>query len=189
MTLGYIGLAVSFLLVALVLLNLFIRSKIPFGWKLAAITIVTWYGLVAVAIPDNFAGWAKKTQPPDGLIVLGLFVDEPSKFGDGGIYFWGIPSPSQKELVKIGLNPRDFTAYIASREPRCYKMPYDKEFHRKLIAAQREKEKNKSGILTYQRGNKPARPGQKKDGFVDDSGFKLKDLNDLFPKVEEQNRS
>jgi len=86
-------------------------------------------------------------------------------------------------LIKFSMNPKEFVKYVGSKAPISYRMPYNKEFHKKLLEAQKAKKLQENGILQYRRGMKPGTGTSKKKQFNDDSGFTLKSPSDLLPKV------
>lgn len=182
MNLGYIGLSISFLIVLLILLVIFTKAKVDKKFKLLLIPLTIWYSLVLYSIPNNFSGWATESEPPDKSIILGLWVQEPTLKEAGGVYFWVVHYPSQEEVIKFSLNPKEFVTYIYSQQPRNYKISYDKGFHKKLLEAQKNQAQEKGSILQYRKGTKPGSKKGKGE-FRDDSGFKLLRPEELLPKA------
>jgi hypothetical protein len=186
MGLGELGLAISFLIIVVLLLTVFVKAQIGVGWKLAIIAVAIWYSLLLYSIPNNFSGWAVNSEPPDQTIIIGLWVSEPDTVNQGGIYFWGVKYPDINRLHEFSLDPKKFVRYIETAAPRTYRIPYSKEFHEKLLRAQQGQKQEKGGILLYKKGMKPrSESGKEGDGRPeDDSGFTLKRLQELLPKVE-----
>lgn len=186
MGVGYLGLSISFVIITTIFLIIFFKANVSNWIKLILVPVALWYGLLLYSIPNNFAGWAIDSEPLDKTIILNIWVEEPSIKNKGGIYFWGLVYPSIDELVKFNMDPSKFTTYINTSSPRSYRIPYDEEFHKKWLEAQKQ-QREKGGILLYKKGMKPGsgtKGGKQKEGFEDNSGFRLINPEDLLPKVQ-----
>ena len=161
MTIGIISIAFSYLLIVTVLFWMF--SEFPKS-KLACaffVPLCIWYSLVLVFYIHSLFGYPSTDPIPDGAIVKGIHINEPSKGYDGVMCFWMI-------------NTEDYGKVDA--EPRAYKMPYDRELHKQLI---REGSK-KSGIMRWHRSKKSGKKGLKRflgDGSDMSKGGEFKVLN------------
>ena len=122
----HVSLVIAFTLLATLLIIVCTRSKINFVLKFLLVPITIWYGMVLYFTPSNLLGWSKDTEPPNKTLVISAWVEEPSSKSKGGIYFWCIPTPNTDLGHGIKLDPREFTEYMASSEPRSFKIPYSK---------------------------------------------------------------
>jgi len=128
---GYIGLAIAFIMITAVLLFFLTDSKIHVLIKVVIIPVVLWYSLVLFSMPDNLRGWPTDQPIPNDSRVISLLINEPSVSGMGAIYLWVI----DKEFKKTILDPRNAFCYHTNNTPRVYKLPYNKELHKRLIEA------------------------------------------------------
>jgi hypothetical protein len=186
MNLGIIGLAITYLLISVPLLIICVKSNISGLYKFLLIPIVLWYSMVLYSVPGNFMGWPKYQEPPDKAIVLSSWIEEPKQNDKGGIYLWALnfPKVTKKEIT---FNPQAFIDQVKKEIPRAYKIPYSKEMHEKLLAAQK-KQKEEQSLMQWHRGKSKfgerGKTGKKKEG-EDESGFTLVKPQELLPKIEQ----
>ena len=130
---GYSGLAVSFVIFAVILLWIFIKAdNISWKAKLLTIPLVLAYTIILYYIPINFMGHASpNVKGVCQVIILKYFVVE----GDA-IYF--LVLDYNKENI-MALLPRPVDAVKTGR-PTLYKIKYNSDTHKALIEAQNDKD-------------------------------------------------
>lgn len=95
---------------ALLLLTILVLLRGRWSWRAAAILVVAALNFaVLFSVPDT-AGTAKRSGPPDGVLFISCFVDEPTY-----IYFWA----------------------ESEGRPVAYRIPYDRDTHAACEAAKR----------------------------------------------------
>lgn len=183
-----IGLPVSFVILASLLLWLIVDSKIYKILKALMIAGVIWFGLVLLYTPSRIMGWPVNRNydgMPDVGVVLSWKVIEPSvNTSEAGIYLWIVPKrygkPEKNLYEIILLDPRYAFAYTLKDTPRAYKLPYNKPEHQKLSKSSSEAAKNK-GLLLFRK-----RKGSNKrwDGqdFKDGTNWIVINPKDIFKK-------
>jgi hypothetical protein len=125
MTLSILGLTLSYVAIA-VLLLIFLQTT-PFHWlpKAVVIVMVTVFYFVVYTSYSGLLGWATENRLPDHFKYHFSLVEEPSKTDQhrqGDIFIW---------ITAIGID-RDLN------KPRAYKVPYSKDTHKKLVLAQKK---------------------------------------------------
>ena len=119
MSLAFIGLLAAACAVAVLLLNMNLRSTWPWTVKLAA-TLVTSALLVVVYLAMlALLGWPTSEPLPDRFVLISADVQEPAKGRDdqGAIYLWAKPVEG------------------SASEPRAYRLPYSEKLHGQVISA------------------------------------------------------
>jgi len=175
---GHVALAIGHVLIAIVFLIIFIKSKIKFGIKLILIPIVVWYAFVLLFSVPNLAGWATDKQIPDGSLVLKIMVREPKY-----IYILANPEiPKEKNFLLKKLNPKNTFSIRKSNEPRFYKIPYSKSLHKDVMKVFGTK--NKIVRWYNKKGDGYGSFGEKNGQESEDTAgpFKLDDLTSILRK-------
>lgn len=128
-----LAIPIGFILLAALLCWMLIGAKGSWWLKLATILIVPAFGLAVWAAISSYKGWPTADEPPEKAVLIWGVVREPDPRHDdpGAIYLWLMPVREEGEL---DLNPFDYTA--GGGEPRSYKMPYTRQLHDALTAAQ-----------------------------------------------------
>ncbi len=119
MSLAFMGLLTAACAVAVLLLNMNLRSTWPWTAKLAA-TVVTSALLVVVYLAMlALLGWPTSEPLPDRFVLISADVREPIKGRDdeGAIYLWAKPAEEP------------------GSEPRAYRLPYSEKLHGQVISA------------------------------------------------------
>ena len=119
MSLAFMGLLAAACGVAVLLLNMNLRSTWPWTVKFAA-TVVTSALLVVVYLAVlALLGWPTSEPLPDRFVLISADVQEPIKGRDdeGVIYLWA------KAVEDPG------------SEPRAYRLPYSEKLHRQVVSA------------------------------------------------------
>ena len=174
----------AYIIIGGLLLWILIDSKIRWWIKAITIPLGIWFGFVVWFVPCNLMGLPFSTlaeKIPGNEIVKDIIINEPSESDKGGIYFWLIPLPI--EIEEILLNPKTLSKYSPSMfEPRSYKIPYNKELHKKLLEAQEEKSKIRGGILIFKGLLGKGKKAQREGGAEGDSMFRLIDPREVLQK-------
>ncbi len=119
MSLAFLGLLAAACAVAVLLLNMNLRSTWPWTVKFAA-TVVTSALLVVVYLAMlALLGWPTSEPLPDRFVLISADVQEPIKGRDdeGAIYIWAKPVED------------------SASEPRAYRLPYNKKLHGQVVSA------------------------------------------------------
>jgi hypothetical protein len=120
MTAAVVGLAASYLAIALLLLSLNLRS--PWRWpvKAGAILVTTGFGIVAFLALEAMLGWPTEATPPASFQLHSALVHEPSRASGsrGAIFLWLSPFDTER------------------RPPRAYALPYSRLLHEQVARAQ-----------------------------------------------------
>jgi len=95
--------------------------------KLPIVVVVPLFSFLVWSSLDSFTGWPANTTTPSRLMLIQEVVVEPSKTTSGAIYIWGIPPKQSHGLFKY--RPKE-------SEPRAYKLPYTRQLHEQVAAAQ-----------------------------------------------------
>ena len=149
------GLVIAFLLLAIVTAWNTIRTKGGIGIKIVSISILIWYGFVVYFTIPQIMGWpADKDLPADSKIISARIV-EPQGEEKGAMYFWISQKPDHMRDALNLLRPDKFLIYTGSIQPRSYRIPYDRELHKKLLESQKQQKGQKgSSLMTGKKGVK-----------------------------------
>jgi len=189
--LGYIGLAAAYILIVSLLLWLFINSKANLILKILVVPMAMWYGIALYYTPSNLMGWPTPIDsaadlPPDAFVTA-VQIKEPNKLtGDkGNIFITVIKAASDGGLnVKLSLNPKDAFTYNGNGEPRTFKLPYSKQLHKKILAAQKAQNAAKGSKIKTNKKTKGKKkkgtPGE--DDSKDKATFRIVNPITLMPK-------
>ncbi|MGH6918875.1 MAG: hypothetical protein ACREJ0_14360 [Geminicoccaceae bacterium] len=123
MTAGMAGLVASYVVLAMLLLSLNLRSA--WGWpvKAAAIGITAGFFVVAFVALQAMLGWPTEAPPPARFQLHAALIEEPDRKARslGAIYLW--------------LSPRHADGALAG-PPRAYALPYSRALHEATVRAQ-----------------------------------------------------
>jgi hypothetical protein len=114
MTLPLIGVAISYVVVALLLLSLNLASRWHWGVKAAAIAVTTLFFGISYASIAGLVGWPSEARVPERFQLHWATVVEPDKLNGlpGAIYLW--------------LESLDGSNMPAGT-PRAFRVPYTRE--------------------------------------------------------------
>ncbi|HEX6141161.1 MAG TPA: hypothetical protein VFZ01_00460 [Geminicoccaceae bacterium] len=126
MTAPVLLLTLAFVVLALLLLSLNLRSSWP--WQVKAIAIVTtgaFFAAFFIAL-GGLLGWPTEAAPPQHFTLHASLVEEPRRGGaaGGAIYLW--------------LSPLDAEGSLAG-PPRAHALPYSRELHERLARAEAQR--------------------------------------------------
>jgi len=137
MNLEIIGIPLTFVVLATVLLWLIILGKGPWWLKAVIVPAVLYFSLVMWSSLNQIAGWATDNQMPKRFTIHWAMVKEPSKVAahdQGAVFLWATEINQHNELVKHNtaswLQP--FTSRKISVEPRSYRLPYSENLHEQV---------------------------------------------------------
>ena len=163
---GWANLAVAYLLLSgLVGLMLTLR-RIPWGLKVVVVTVVLWFGVVLLYVPEDFMGWPYPGTMPDKVIMSAFHVNEPTDKFEGAIYIWGpeLRSPDTGDEITQNImkyTPEDFSA------PRVYRLDYDRELHKRLIEQHKARQKGMVGIPIFEKKQRDGKKPETGNGSQD----------------------
>ncbi len=123
MTATIVGLAACYLLLAVLLLSLNLRSAWRWPIKAWAIAITVAFLVAGYLSLESMLGWPTEASPPARFQLHGALVQEPDRGGrsSGAIYLW--------------LSPPDADG-AASGAPRAYALPYSRGLHEQIARLQ-----------------------------------------------------
>ena len=176
MTTGYLVIAASFLIVAVLLLILVLKPRLSRGTLTVLIPFCIWWSSALYFVPGQFLGFPKHIRSTDELptgIVQDVLIQE-----ERGIYFTVLPSPEAEKRVSV-LSVQQLAGVQKESEPRIFVVPYSSELHQKLLQAQQQQNGTPGGLMVHQAGN-GARPGENQEGAHSD--FKILNPAEVLTK-------
>lgn len=139
-------LVIGYLLVALVMLWYFIKTKGLWS-RVVTVLIVVGYGTALLYMVPSLMGWPLQVKSmPDKTNIVLYLVQEPTKTKAGWIYFW---------------------TTMDLQEPRAYKIAYDKALHKKIVQATKNMPKG-ARIIVKNKGKGREAKGWKGGGLDTD---------------------
>jgi len=154
------GLVVAFILLATVTAWNTIRTRGWLGLKFVSIGILIWYGFVVYFTIPQIMGWATEKDLPANSKIISVRIIEPKGECEGAMYFWMSQKPDHEKDALNLLRPDKFLIYTGSVQPRAYKIPYDRELHKKLLETQKQqKQQRGSSLMTGKKGVKSKEEG------------------------------
>ena len=172
---AYLGLSMAFMIIGSILLYFVVNSKSHVLLKAGAITAVIWYSLVLFYTPPRLMGWPTYQSMPDESRIIHALVKEPKDDDEGGVYLLVIGINDKKSLVQQ-INPKHIFNYSSKNTPRLYRMPYDREFHKKLEKAKRNA--GRKGIIRLTKDKSQKNKGGRSSKKIRDE-FRFKILNPM----------
>jgi hypothetical protein len=123
MTAAVIGLAASYLVIALLLLSLNLRSAWRWPVKAGAILVTIAFLIGGFLALEAMLGWPTEATPPAKFELHAAVVHEPDRAtsSGGAIFLW--------------ISPRDAEG-PTSAPPRAYALPYSRALHEQVARAQ-----------------------------------------------------
>jgi len=140
---GYSGLTIAFLIISTIMLWVIIQTKGKILAKAIIIPLVVWYSLVLFNAGPNLMGWPAPRVMPIGSEILTFMIKEPQGSYKGGMYFWVIPQEEKHWIDKISPD------YFMPGEPKSYKIPYDRDLHKRLLDAQKKKMESRGSKMFF----------------------------------------
>ncbi len=118
--LGAIGLAVTTVIIAALLLSLNLRAAWSWPVKAGAVVLTSSFYAVAYFSLLDLPGWPSAAPLPEEFLLLGAEVREPDKRRRtaGAIYLWARATGD------------------ADAQPRAYRLPYSRALHEAVLEAQ-----------------------------------------------------
>ena len=155
------GLVVAFILLATVTAWNTVRTRGWLGLKFVSIGILIWYGFVVYFTVPQIMGWAIEKDLPANSKIISVRIIEPRGECEGAMYFWMSQKPDHEKDALNLLRPDKFLIYTGGVQPRAYKIPYDRELHKKLLETQKQQKQQKgSSIVTGKKGVKAKEEGE-----------------------------
>lgn len=124
-----IGLSVTYVALAALLLLICIFTKIPSWIKLSSIILITSFYYLTFNSYLNLLGWPANQKLPKDFLLLASYITEPdNSLGESGVIFIWVST---------------FEDNLPAKEPRAYQLPYDLELHASLDEALRQQRRGK----------------------------------------------
>lgn len=147
------GLVVAFILLATVTAWNTIRTRGWVGLKFVSIGILIWYGFVVYFTIPQIMGWPTEKNLPPNSHIVSVKIVEPTGDNKGDMFFWISQKPDHKKEAMNLLRPDKFLLYTGSIQPRSYRIPYDRELHKKLLESKKQQKKQRgSSLMTGKKG-------------------------------------
>ncbi len=124
-TLGVIGIVISYVVIAVLLLSLNLTSRWVWWVKALAIVVTAGFFLESYLSLNSVLGFATEQPPPERFQILWMTTREPDKkTGDAGaIFLWA---------DELGSNNRPVG------NPRAYRLPYTREMHKESASVRQK---------------------------------------------------
>jgi len=169
---GIIGAAVGYIILTSLLAWLVILSRGRTVLKVCAVAFSIYYAMGLYSLLHDIEGWPSSQDIPAGSNVISIRIQEPSGSDLGAIYIWCSINPDNKKAAISALRPSSMLSYVGGKQPRAFKMPYDREMHKRIAEAQKNAKKNGGWIkiesLKGERGD--GGQGEKQSNQI---GFKV----------------
>lgn len=149
----------TYLLIMLFLCWSVIYSKGRTIYKCIGAAVALWFSLSFFYVLPDLKGWPAEISIPDKSRIIALTIVEPDKADPGAFYFWCDIKPDNLQSTRNLFNPYKRFTYTGAIEPRAYKMPYDRELHKKLLEAQKKKARMGGSWIEIVKGKE----GQRRD--------------------------
>jgi hypothetical protein len=122
-TAAVLGLVIAYLLLAILLLSLNLRSAWRWHIKAVAILVTSLFFVLTFVTIQAMLGWPTESEPPSSFRLHAALVQEPQHRAgrQGRIYLW--LSPNHAEGAPAG-------------PPRAYALPYSRALHQAVARAQ-----------------------------------------------------
>ena len=116
-SLGVIGIIISYVVIAVLLLSLNLASRWMWWVKAMAIIVTAGFFYESYVSLNNILGYATEQPPPERFQILWMLAREPDKktADPGAIFLWA-------DELGPDNRPRG--------NPRAYKLPYDRPLHK-----------------------------------------------------------
>jgi len=175
------GLVVAFILLATVTAWNTVRTKGLLPLKFVSIAILIWYGFVVYFTIPQIMGWPVDKDLPANCKIISVRIVEPRSDNKGGMFFWLSHKPDHERDAFNLLRPDKFLIYTGAIQPRAYRIPYDRELHKKLLEVQKKQKGQKgSSLMTGKKGVK--RKGKKGQSNPTEKPFKILNPFDVLKK-------
>lgn len=124
MTEAIIGLSITYVGLAALLLVMVLFTRWPVWTKLACVVLVTAFYFVTYRSLTGMLGWPTRAELPERFLLLASSISEPDKTrgSDGSVHIWATSLDSGRPAA----------------EPRAYALPYSRELHAQLEEANKD---------------------------------------------------
>lgn len=171
---GIMGAVIGYLILTSLLVWFIIFSKGRILLKVFAVGFSIYYAMGLYYLLPNMQGWPTGQEIPDGSILISIRVQEPYGADPGAFYLWVNTKPDRKGHAINFIRPNGFLSYAGGKQPRAYKIPYDRETHTRLAEAKKENKQQGGWIEIVKGQKKKGKPGKgDKDGDSEKIGFKV----------------
>jgi len=145
-----------------------IYSKGRIVYKCVGIAIALWFSISFFYSLPDLKGWPAEQAIPEKSRIISLTISEPDNQNPGAFYFWCDIKPDNQQQARNVFNLFKRYTYSGKMEPRAFKLPYDRELHKKLLDLQKLQKKVGGSwieVMSNKKGNKKA----SKDGSLNDT--------------------
>lgn len=144
MTAALLALVASYVVLAVLLLSLNLRSSWRWPVKGGAIAVTASFFVIASLAIHGLLGWPTEAAPPARFQLHAALIREPARRGQdpGAIYLWLSPKSEQGEVAG---------------SPRAYALPYSRALHAATARAQAKLQAGQS--IDGQAARNPRKPG------------------------------
>jgi len=149
-----IGTTVGYVLLAIFIAWSLITTKGRYVYKCIGIFVLIYYVLIVYFSQSNIMGWPVKKDLPANAKIISVRVIEPNDNHEGGMWFWLNEKPHFEEDLFNMVQPNKMFTYTGGVQPRSYKIPYDRELHKKLFEKQKQSGKGGCFLATGKKGVK-----------------------------------
>ena len=124
-----IGISLSYVILAALLVSIFILARVPVWIKFVCIVFVSSFYFITYSSLSGMLGWPTKQTIPDDFQLLSSVITEPdnTKGDKGSIHIWVF----------------SFVENLPVKEPRAFKLPYTHELHASLEDALKDQRNGK----------------------------------------------
>ena len=154
------GIVIGYVLLAIFLAWSIIATKGHYVYKCLGIFVLVYYVLVIHFSQNNIMGWPLEADLPASAKIISVRIIEPNDNHEGGMWFWLNEKPQLEQDIMNMLQPSKMFAYTGSVQPRSYKIPYDRELHKKLFEKQKQTGKGGRFLSTGKKGVKSKNNGE-----------------------------
>jgi len=171
----------TYLLIMLFLCWSVIYSRGRIIYKCVGVAISLWFSISFFYVLPDLKGWPAEISIPEKSRIIWLTIVEPDNTNPGAFYFWCDIKPDNQQSAVNLLNPYKRFTYTGRLEPRAYKLPYDRELHKKILEAQKQQKQIGGSwieILSHKKGKKRGKGGN----ITDEIDFKIINPIEFFPK-------
>jgi len=163
----------TYLLIMLFLCWSVIYSKGRIFYKCVCSAIALWFSISFFYVLPDLKGWPAEIAIPDKSRIIALTIVEPCQNDPGAFYLWCDIKPDALQNARNLLDPYKQFTYTGKLEPRAYKMPYDRELHKRLLEAQKKQRQTGGSWIEIQAKGKQKKKKGGREVETDMVEFKI----------------
>jgi len=175
----------TYLLIMIFLCWSVIYSRGRLGYKCIGVSIALWFSISFFYVLPDLKGWPTDVEMPAKSRVIWLTIVEPNANDPGAFYIWCDTKPDNKQSAINLLNPYKRFNYTGHVEPRAYKLPYDRELHKKILETRKQQQQVGGSWIEIASHKKTKKRG-KSGNTIDEVDFKIMNPIEFLPKDGEE---